>query len=105
MRILAVAEHDNTGLKPAVLNTIAAAQKIGGDIDVLVAGHNCAEVAKAATQIPGGNKGPGTDAAQYACLLAENLAALIVSIASNYTHVLAPATSFGKNVMPRVAAL
>ncbi len=105
MRILAVAEHDNAGLKPSVFNTIAAAQKIGGDIDILVAGHNCAEVAKSATQIPGVKKVLVTDAVQYACPLAENLAALIVSIARNYTHVLAPATSFGKNVMPRVAAL
>ncbi|HYN27417.1 MAG TPA: FAD-binding protein [Burkholderiales bacterium] len=105
MRILAVAEHDNAGLKPAVLNTLTAAQKIGGDIDILVAGHNCAEVTKSATQIPGVKKVLVTEAAQYACPLAENLAALIVSIARNYTHVLAPATSFGKNVMPRVAAL
>src|SRR4026208_354823 len=101
MRILAVAEHDNTGLKPAVLNTIAAAQKIGGDLDILVAGHNCAEVAKSATQIPGVKKVLVVDAAHYACPLAENLAALIVSIASNYTHVLAPAHSLGHTDRPR----
>jgi len=105
MRILVVAEHDNAALKPAVLNTITAAQKIGGDIDVLVAGHNCAGAAKLAAQIPGAKKVLVADAAQYAHPLAENLAALIVSVAKGYTHVLAPATSFGKNVMPRVAAL
>ena len=105
MRILVVAEHDNAALKPAVLNTISAAQKIGGDIDVLVAGHNCAGAAKSAAQIPGAKKVLVADAAQYAHPLAENLAALIVSVAKGYTHVLAPATSFGKNVMPRVAAL
>jgi electron transfer flavoprotein alpha subunit len=105
MRILVVAEHDNAALKPAVLNTITAAQKIGGDIDVLVAGHNCAGAAKCAAQIPGAKKVLVADAAQYAHPLAENLAALIVSVAKGYTHVLAPATSFGKNVMPRVAAL
>jgi len=105
MRILVVAEHDSAALKPAVLNTISAAQKIGGDIDVLVAGHNCAGAAKSAAQIPGAKKVLVADAAQYAHPLAENLAALIVSVAKGYTHVLAPATSFGKNVMPRVAAL
>jgi electron transfer flavoprotein alpha subunit len=105
MRILVVAEHDNAALKPAVLNTVAAARKIGGDIDVLVAGHNCAEAAKSAAQITGVKKVLVAEAAQYAHPLAENLAALIVSIAKRYTHMLAPATSFGKNVMPRVAAL
>jgi electron transfer flavoprotein alpha subunit len=105
MRTLVVAEHDNAALKPAVLNTVTAAQKIGGDIDILVAGHNCAEAAKSAAQIPAAKKVLVADAVQYAHPLAENLAALIVSIAKAYTHVLAPATSFGKNVMPRVAAL
>jgi electron transfer flavoprotein alpha subunit len=105
MRILVVAEHDNAALKPAVLNTMTAAQKIGGDIDVLVAGQNCAGAAKSAAQIPGVKNVLAADSAQYAHPLAENLAALIVSIAKGYTHVLAPATSFGKNVLPRVAAL
>ena len=105
MRTLVLAEHDHTALKPAVLNTITAAQKFGGDIDILVAGHNCAEAAKSAAQIPGVKKVLVADAVQYAHPLAENLAALIVSIAKAYSHVLAPATSFGKNVMPRVAAL
>jgi electron transfer flavoprotein alpha subunit len=92
-------------LRPAVLNTMTAAQRIGGDIDILVAGHNCAEAAKSAARIPGVKKVLVADAVQYAHPLAENLAALIVSIAKAYSHVLAPATSFGKNVMPRVAAL
>jgi electron transfer flavoprotein alpha subunit len=105
MRTLVVAEHDQAALKPAVLNTITAAQRIGGDIDILVAGHNCAEAAKSAAQIPGVKKVLVADAVQYAHPLAENLAALVVSVAKGYTHVLAPATSFGKNVMPRVAAL
>ncbi|HEV8262674.1 MAG TPA: FAD-binding protein [Burkholderiales bacterium] len=105
MRTLVVAEHDNAALKPAVFNTVAAAQKIGGDIDILVAGHNCAGAAKSAARIPGVKKVLIAEAVQYAHPLAENLAALIVSIAKAYTHLLAPATSFGKNVMPRVAAL
>ncbi len=105
MRILVIAEHDNAALKPAVLNTIAAAAKIGGDIDVLVAGSQCGAVAQAAAKIAGVKKVLVADAAQYAHSLAENLSTLVVSVAKDYTHVLAPATSFGKNVLPRVAAL
>jgi electron transfer flavoprotein alpha subunit len=105
MRILVIAEHDNAALKPAVLNTLAAAGEIGGDIDILVAGSQCGGVAQAAAKIAGVKKVLVADAAHYAHSLAENLSALVVSIAKNYTHVLAPATSFGKNVLPRVAAL
>ncbi|HEX7811880.1 MAG TPA: FAD-binding protein [Burkholderiales bacterium] len=105
MRTLVIAEHDNAAIKPAVFNTVAAAAKIGGDIDVLVAGSQCGSAAQAAARIPGVKKVLVADAPYYAHSLAENLAALIVSIAKNYTHVLAPATSFGKNVLPRVAAL
>ena len=105
MRILVITEHDNAAFKPAVLNAVAAAAKIGGDIDLLVAGSQCASVAQAAAQIAGVKKVLVADAAHYAHSLAENLSALVVSIAKNYTHVLAPATSFGKNVLPRVAAL
>ena len=105
MRILVITEHDNAAFKPAVLNAVAAAAKIGGDIDLLVAGSQCASVALAAAQIAGVKKVLVADAAHYAHSLAENLSALVVSIAKNYTHVLAPATSFGKNVLPRVAAL
>ena len=105
MAILIIAEHDNATIKPALLNTVAAAQKIGGDIDILVAGHQCAGAAKAAAAIPGVKKVLVADAPLYAHALAESLSSLIVSIAKSYSHVLAPSTSAGKNVLPRVAAL
>jgi len=105
MTILVFAEHDNKTVRKATLNAVTAAQKIGGDIHVLVAGHNCGDAAKAAAQIAGVAKVLHSDAAQLDDEIAENVAALIVSIAKNYTHVLAPATSNGKNVMPRAAAL
>ena len=105
MAILVIAEHDNATIKPALLNTVAAAQKIGGDMDILVAGHRCAPAAQAAAAIPGVKKVLVADAPHYANALAESLSTLIVSIARNYSHVLAPSTSMGKNVLPRVAAL
>jgi len=105
MTILVFAEHDNKSVRKSTLNAVTAAQKIGGEIHVLVAGHNCAEAAKSAAQIAGVGKVLHSDAAQLDDEIAENVAALIVSIAKNYTHVLAPATSNGKNVMPRAAAL
>jgi len=105
MAILVIAEHDNKQLKTGVANTIAAAAKIGADISVLVAGGGCAEAAAAAAKIAGVTKVLVADAPHYADPLAENLAALVLSIAKNYTHILAPATGFGKNFMPRVAAL
>ena len=105
MRILVVAEHDNKSLKPATLNTVAAAAKIGGDIDVLVAGSDCAAVADAAARIAGVKKVRLAENTVYAHPLAEDLANLVLSLAKNYTHVLAPAMTFGKNFMPRVAAL
>jgi len=105
MAILVIAEHDNKQLKTGVANTIAAAAKIGADISVLVAGGGCAEAAAAAAKIAGVTKVLVADAPQYADPLAENVAALVLSIAKNYTHILAPATGFGKNFMPRVAAL
>ncbi|MEO8008632.1 MAG: electron transfer flavoprotein subunit alpha/FixB family protein, partial [Betaproteobacteria bacterium] len=105
MAILIIAEHDNSSIKPALLNTVAAAQKIGGDIDILVAGHQCTGAAKAAAAIPGVKKVLVADAAHYAHALAESLCTLIVSIAKSYSHVLASSTSAGKNVLPRVAAL
>jgi len=105
MAILVIAEHDNKQLKTGVANTIAAAANIGADISVLVAGGGCAEAAVAAAKIAGVTKVLVADAPQYADPLAENLAALVLSIAKNYTHILAPATGFGKNFMPRVAAL
>ncbi len=105
MTLLVFAEHDNRSLKKATLSTIAAAQKIGGEIHLLVAGHNCADAARAASQVAGVAKVLHADAPQLDDELAENVAALIVSIARGYTHLLAPATSNGKNVMPRAAAL
>jgi len=105
MAILIVAEHDNAAIKPAVLNTVAAAKQIGGDIDIVVAGHQCAPAAQSAAGIPGVRKIILADAPHYADGLAENLSTLIVSLARGYSHVLAPSTSFGKNVLPRVAAL
>ena len=105
MRILVLAEHDNVALKPATLNTVAAAQAIGGEIDVLVAGKNCAGAAQAAAKIAGVKKVLVADDEAYAHPLAEDLAKLILTLAKNYTHLLAPASTFGKNVMPRVAAL
>ena len=105
MAILVIAEHDNKQLKTGVANTVAAATKLGGDISVLVAGSQCAEAAAAAAKIAGVAKVLVADAPHYAVTLAENMAALVVSMAKNYTHVLAPATGFGKNFMPRVAAL
>ena len=105
MTILVFAEHDNNKVRKSTLNAVTAAQKIGGEVHVLVAGHNCGEAAKSASQIAGVAKVLHSDAAQLDDEIAENVAALIVSIAKNYTHVLAPATSNGKNVMPRAAAL
>src|SRR5215510_11982608 len=105
MSVLVVAEHDNKSIKKATLNTVAAAQKVGGDIHVLVAGHQAGEAAKAASQIAGVKKVLHADAPHLGEFLAENVAALLVSIASQYSHVLAPSTSNGKNVMPRAAAL
>ncbi len=105
MAILIIAEHDNAAIKPALLNAVSAALSIGGDIDILVAGHQCAGAVKAAAAIPGIRKVLNADAPHYAHALAENLSTLITSIARNYSHVLAPATSAGKNVLPRVAAL
>jgi len=105
MSILVIAEHDNARLKAATLNAVTAAAKIGDEIHVLVAGSNCAAVAQAAAQVAGVAKVRVADAAHYADQTAENVAALIVAYAAGYTHILAPATSHGKNTLPRVAAL
>ena len=105
MTILVIAEHDGAALKSATLNTIAAAQKIGGDIHVLVAGHNAGGAAKAAAQVAGVAKALHADAPQFATPTAENVAALAVGLAPSYSHVMLPATGFGKNIAPRIAAL
>ncbi|TCV66196.1 electron transfer flavoprotein subunit alpha/FixB family protein [Pseudomonas fluorescens] len=105
MTILIVAEHENGAVAPATLNTVAAAAKIGGDIHVLVAGANVGGVAEAAAKIAGVAKVLVADNAAYAHALPENVAPLIVELAKSYSHVLAPATTNGKNILPRVAAL
>ena len=105
MAILVYAEHDNKELKKATLNTITAAQKIGGDVVVLVAGAGCQAVADQASQVAGVSKVLLADNAVYANQLAENVAKLVVGLAGDYSHILAPATTTGKNFMPRVAAL
>jgi len=105
MALLVIAEHDGAGIKKATLCTVAAAAKIGGEIHVLVAGHNAGGAAQAAAKIAGVSKVLHADAPQLGEFLAENVAALIVSLAKAYSHVLAPATSNGKDVMPRAAAL
>lgn len=104
MTTLVIAEHDNAALKGSTLNTVTAAVKCGGDVHVLVAGHNAVGVAAAAAQIAGVSKVLHADAAHFAHGLAENVAEQVLAVAGGYSHILAPATSFGKNVLPRVAA-
>jgi electron transfer flavoprotein alpha subunit len=105
MTSLVLAEHDNASLKAATLSAITAAAQIGGDIHVLVAGKGCGPAAQAAAKIAGVAKVRVADADVYAHAMAEPLAALIVSLAGDYSHLIAPATSLGKNTMPRAAAL
>ena len=105
MAILVLAEHDNQQLKPGVTNAVAAAQKIGGDIHLLVAGSACGNAAKVAAQVAGVAKVLVADAAHFAGGSPENLATLLVGLAKDYSHVLTSASAYGKNVMPRVAAL
>jgi len=105
MTNLVIAEHEEGELKGATLNTIAAAQAIGGETHLLVAGSGCAGVADAAAKVEGVAKVLLADSAEFDRSIAENLAPLIVGLAGGYSHVLAPATTFGKNVMPRVAAM
>ncbi len=104
MTSLVIAEHDNASIKPATLNTVTAAAAMGGDVHVLVAGHNAGAAAAAAAQIAGVHKVIHADGATLEAGLAENVAAQVLAIAGNYTHILFPATASGKNVAPRVAA-
>ena len=104
MTILVIAEHDHQSLKAATLNTVAAAGKIGGEIHVLVAGSNCNGAAEEAASLLGVARVKVADAAHYAAQTAENLAALVIANATGYSHILAPASPFGKNILPRVAA-
>ena len=105
MSILVIAEHDNSELKSSTLNALAAATEIGNDIDLLVAGSECRSVAEAAQQIPCVSKVLLANKTGYANALAENLGNLVVELGANYSHILAAATTSGKNFMPRVAAL
>ncbi|CAJ0809240.1 Electron transfer flavoprotein subunit alpha [Ralstonia wenshanensis] len=104
MTALVIAEHDNQSIKAATLNTVTAAAQCGDDVHVLVAGAGCGAAAQAAAQIAGVTKVLVADAAQFADGLAENVAEQALAIAGNYSHILAPATAYGKNVLPRVAA-
>ena len=105
MAILVYAEHDNKELKKATLNTVTAASKIGGDIVVLVAGFGCEGVAEQAAKVAGVSKVLCASNPAFEHQLAENVAKLVVSLAGDYSHIIAPATTTGKNLLPRVAAL
>lgn len=105
MAVLVLAEHDNKSLKAASLSTVAAAAKLSADVDVLVAGESCADVAAKVAALQGVKRVLLVDNAVYGDQAAEPLAKLVVSLADNYSHLLAPASSYGKNTMPRVAAL
>ncbi len=105
MSILVIADHNHSSLKAATLSTLGAAQKIGGDITVLVIGQDCSGAAEEAAKIAGVSAVLKADAPEFGHKLAENIAPLIVQLAADYTHVLASATTYGKNIMPRAAAL
>ena len=104
MSSLVIAEHDNSSIKPSTLNTITAAAQCGGDVHVLVAGHNAGAAAAAAAHIAGVAKVIHVESAGLAHGLAENVTAQVVALASGYSHLLFPATAYGKNIAPRVAA-
>ena len=105
MSILVIAEHDNSSLKPATLNSVTAAQAIGGDIDILVIGSDCQGAAEQAAQVAGISKVLVADNAAYGHQLAENVAPLIAEVGAAYSHLLATATTTAKNILPRSAAL
>ena len=104
-KVLVLAEHDHASLKAATLNTVTAASQLGGELHVLVAGSNCAGAVQQAAQLQGVAKVIVADAAHYQSQTAENLTALVMANAAGYSHILAPATTFGKNLTPRIAAL
>ena len=105
MTSLVIAEHDNAGIRPATLNTVTAASQCGGDVHVLVAGHNAQAAAEAASKIAGVSKVIHVEGEHFAHGLAENMAAQVLGLAGDYSHILFPATASGKNIAPRVAAL
>ena len=105
MSVLVIAEHDNATLKGATLNTVTAAGKIGGDVVVLVAGSGCGAAAEAAAKVAGVSKVLVADNAAYEYQLAENMGELVAEIGKDYSHILAAATTTGKDFLPRAAAL
>ena len=105
MSILVIGEHDNDELKPSTLNTVTAAQELGDEIDLLIAGANCGAAAEHAARVTGVKRVLKADDPSLADSLAENLSPLIAKLAGGYTHVLIPASTYGKNIMPRAAAL
>lgn len=105
MSILVIAEHDKSALLPATLNTVTAASQIGGDVDLLIAGQDCGAIAEAAAKIAGVNKVLVCDSASFASDITENVASLIQSKIADYSHVMAPATTFGKALIPYTAAM
>ena len=104
MSILVIAEHDNNNIKGSTLNTVAAASEISGEISVLVAGSNCTSVLEEAQTINNVSKIISVDDEKYANFLAEDMSSLVIGIANNYKYIMAPATTFGKNLMPRISA-
>jgi electron transfer flavoprotein alpha subunit len=105
MSILVLAEHNNAELNPATLNTVAAATQIGGDVHILVAGSGCGSVVDEAAKVAGVSKVLCADSSEYANGIAENMIPLITSVIDGYSHLMAPATTYGKNILPGVAAL
>ena len=104
MSILVIAEHDNTNIKGATLNTLAAATQISGDVTLMIAGSDCASVVSEAQTFDGLSKIISTDNDKYKNFLAEDMTELVMSVANNYGHIMAPATTFGKNLLPRISA-
>ncbi len=105
MAVLILAEHDHETIRPATLHTVTAAAQLGGEVTILVAGENCGAAAEAAAKIAGVAKVLCADDAAYGHHLAENVAWLVKTLAGGYSHILAPATTYGKNILPRAAAL
>jgi electron transfer flavoprotein alpha subunit len=104
MSILVIAEHDNKNIKGSTLNTVAAASEISGEISLLIAGSNCTSVLEEAQTINNVSKIISVDDEKYANFLAEDMSSIVIDIANNYKYIMAPATTFGKNLMPRISA-
>ena len=104
MSVLIIAEHNNKELRPFTLNAVTAASQIDSDVHAIIIGHNCGEAAKALSEIPLVKKVINVEAAHYENFVAENFAPVIVKLAENYSHIICSANTFGKNLMPRIAA-